>query len=222
MFDPGSKNRLTAHDLPRFAGEGLFDRVARVVCGAGCLPRKELYESWQTARHVHRRFRGGGGRLVELCAGHGLLASILALMDESFDDVVCADPNPPKSAAALAGALREAWPKLARVRYEACALEQVALRAGDLVVSAHACGELTDRVLDAALAAGARVAVLPCCHAITPGSDGGLRGWLEPTLAIDVLRAERLARAGYSVTTRTIDAEITPKNRLLMGAPVGR
>jgi hypothetical protein len=38
MFDPGSKNRLTAHDLPRFGGDGLFDRIARVVCGAECLP----------------------------------------------------------------------------------------------------------------------------------------------------------------------------------------
>jgi hypothetical protein len=31
MFDRGSKNRLTAHDLARFTGNGLFDRIARVV-----------------------------------------------------------------------------------------------------------------------------------------------------------------------------------------------
>lgn len=219
MFDPGSKNRLTAHDLPRFAGDGLFNRVARVVCSAACLPRKELYESWHVARHVHRRFRGGGGRLVELCAGHGLLSLVLALMDESFSDVLCTDSDSPKSAATLAAAMQAHWPKLARVRREPCAIDAIALRANDLVVSVHACGALTDLVLDRALAARARVAVLPCCHVIAASAHGELDGWLEPTLAIDVMRAARLQHAGYDVRTRLIDAAVTPKNRLLIGLP---
>jgi hypothetical protein len=219
MFDPGSKNRLTSHDLPRFTGEGLFDRIARVVCSAECLPRKELYESWQVARHVHRRFRGGGGRLVELCGGHGLLSLVIALLDDSFSEVVCTDSCPPNSAATLAAAMQGQWPKLARVRREACALDTVALRANDLIVSVHACGALTDAVLDRALAARARVAVLPCCHVLATSVHGDLCGWLEPTLAIDVMRATRLRHAGYEVRTRLIDPAITPKNRLLLGAP---
>jgi len=221
MFDPGSKNRLTTHDLARFTGDGLFARIARVVCSAECLPRKELYESWQVARHVHRWCRGGGGRLVELCGGHGLLSLVLAVMDDSFDEVVCTDIRLPKSAATLAAAMQAQWPKLARVRQEACAIDAAALRANDLVVSVHACGTLTDAVLDRALAARARVAVLPCCHVIATAAGGELCGWLEPALAIDVLRATRLRHAGYDVRTRLIDAAITPKNRLLLGAPAG-
>jgi hypothetical protein len=220
MFDPGSKNRLTPHDLARFSGEGLFARVARAVCGAGCLPRKELYESWAVARQVHRHFRGDGGRLIELCAGHGLLAQLLALMDASFADVSCVDSRPPKSAATLADALAARWPQLARVQYQSAELESIPLRPGDLVVSVHACGALTDRVLDRAIAARARVAVLPCCHEIGAAPDGGLSGWLEPTLAIDVMRAARLQVAGYTVSTRVIDPAITPKNRLLLAAKV--
>ena len=54
-FDPGSRSRLTPRDLPRFEGATLFDRVARAVCRASCLPRKELYESWEVARRVRRR-----------------------------------------------------------------------------------------------------------------------------------------------------------------------
>ena len=219
MFEPGSKNRLTAHDLARFEGEGLCPRVARVVCGAGCLPRKELYESWAVARHVHRRFRNQGGRLIELCAGHGLLAQLLALMDASFTDVSCVDSRPPKSAATLAQAMTARWTQLARVRYGSAELESAEVRPGDLVVSAHACGVLTDRVIDRVIAARARVAVLPCCHEIGASPDGGLSGWLEPTLAIDVTRAARLEAAGYAVSTRTIDPAITPKNRLLLAAP---
>ena len=58
-FKPSSRGRLTARDLDRFPGATLFDRVARAVCQAGCLPRKELYEAWEVARRVRRLFRGG-------------------------------------------------------------------------------------------------------------------------------------------------------------------
>jgi hypothetical protein len=68
---------LTDRDLDRFPGTTLFDRLARAVCHAGCLPRKELYEAWEMARRVRRLFRGG--RIVDLGGGHGLLAQALLL-----------------------------------------------------------------------------------------------------------------------------------------------
>jgi hypothetical protein len=117
--------------------------------------------------------------------------------------------------------MQASWPKLRRVRYEACAIDAVALRASDLVVSVHACGDLTDEVLDRALGARARVAVLPCCHDLSGSAHTALSGWLEPTLAVDVMRAVRLQRAGYEIATRRIDAAVTPKNRLLIAAPPG-
>jgi hypothetical protein len=83
-------------------------------------------------------------------------------------------------------------------------------------VSCHACGALTDRVLDAAVRASARVAVLPCCHDEETCDTGGLTGWLDAPTAIDVVRARRLAAAGYQVHTQTIPAGVTPKNRLLL------
>ena len=72
LFDPSSKDRLTDHDLGRFPDDTLFHRLARVVCHAGCLPRKELFEAWETAKRVRRVCRGG--RVVDLGGGHGLLA----------------------------------------------------------------------------------------------------------------------------------------------------
>jgi hypothetical protein len=36
------------------------------------VPRKELFETWEIARRARRRFRGG--RVVDMAAGHGLLA----------------------------------------------------------------------------------------------------------------------------------------------------
>jgi hypothetical protein len=100
-------------------------------------------------------------------------------------------------------------------------VEDVALDAGDVVVSCHACGSLTDLVLSRAATARARVAVLPCCHDEETCDMGGLGGWLESSLAIDVVRAARLEASGYRVWTQTIPVDITPKNRLLLGAPVG-
>jgi hypothetical protein len=42
---------------------------------------------------------------------------------------------------------------------------------------------------------------------------------MDGALAVDVMRAVRLEQRGYHVRTQTIPAEITPKNRLLLGEP---
>jgi hypothetical protein len=95
----------------------------------------------------------------------------------------------------------------------------VQMAAGDVVVSCHACGALTDRVIDAALEARAPVAVLPCCHDEDTCDTGDLTGWLDPALAIDTVRVLRLRARGYRVRTQTIPAAVTPKNRLILGTP---
>ena len=217
-MDRSSRNRLTPNLVPMFPGETLFDRLARAVCRAGCLPRKELYEAWEVARRVRRRFRGG--RVIDLACGHGLLAHVLLLLDDSSPTAVGVDASIPGSAAPLATALVEAWPRLdGRVRLMEQQVENVTLESTDLVVSVHACGGLTDLVLEKAVAARARVAVLPCCHDLRDTDLGGLQGWLDGPLAMDVMRVTRLRGAGYRVITQQIPGDITPKNRLLMAEP---
>jgi hypothetical protein len=217
-FSHGSKGRLTTHDLDRFPGETLFDRIGRAVCRAGCLPRKELYEAWEVARRTRRLFRGG--RVVDIAGGHGLLAHIMLLLDSSSSSAIVVDPAIPPSAARLAAALTEAWTALEnRVLYEPHAIDEIGLSEKDVVVSSHACGALTDRVIDCAVLARAAVAVLPCCHDLQTCDAGDLSGWMDGPLAIDTMRAVRLKGRGYRVWTQTIPSEITPKNRLLLGAP---
>ena len=218
-FSRASANRLTRHDLGRFEGSSLFAMLGRAVCEAGCLPRKELFEAWEMARRVRRRFRGG--RVVDLAGGHGLLAQALLLLDDSSPSAVVVDPELPASAAKLQVSLVAVWPRLRdRIAFVAGDLEAVALDAGDLVVSCHACGGLTDSVLAVAVRAGARVAVLPCCHDLDVNDQGGLTGWVDGPLAVDVVRALRLKAQGYRIRTQSIAREITPKNRLLIGEPV--
>jgi hypothetical protein len=217
-YDPSSRARLNARDLPRFDGETLFHRVARVVCHAECLPRKELFEAWEVARRTRRRFRGG--RVVDLAAGHGLLAHLLLLLDDTSEIAVAVDTRIPPSAGRLAEALVAEWPRLSnRITHVRGVIADFAVQPEDLLVSAHACGPLTDQVLSKALEARTRVAVLPCCHAEAKCDLGGLGGWLDPALAIDVTRAARLRAAGYDVHTQQIPESITPKNRLLLGDP---
>jgi hypothetical protein len=217
-FAPSSRGRLTDRDLDRFPETTLFGRLARAVCHAGCLPRKELFESWEMARRVRRVFRGG--RVVDLGAGHGLLAQAMLLLDDSSPSALVVDKAPAPSAAKVHEAIVAEWPRLAgRITFVAGELDSVDIAGTDIVVSSHACGALTDRVLERAAAARARVAVLPCCHNLDVCDSGDLSGWVDATLAIDVVRALKLRNLGYHVWTQTIPADITPKNRLLIAAP---
>jgi len=218
MFSPSSRGRLTDRDVDRFPDATLFHRVARAVCHAGCLPRKELYEAWEMARRVRRLFRGG--RVIDLAAGHGLLAQVMLLLDDSSSSALAVDKTIPPSSRRLHQALLQTWPRLSgRMTFVASPLEDVEILPTDVVVSSHACGALTDGILNRAAAARARVAVLPCCHDFATCDAADLAGWVDAPVAIDIVRAMRLKQQGYRIWTQAIPGDITPKNRLLLGAP---
>jgi hypothetical protein len=149
-----------------------------------------------------------------------LLAHLLLLLDDTSPSALVIDRVIPPSSRDLAAALVAVWPRLAgRVSSLEADLAAVPLTAQDLVVSSHACGALTDAVLERATAARASVAVLPCCHDVQSCDAGPLAGWMDAALAIDTLRAVRLEHQGYRVWTQRIPPDVTPKNRLLIGVP---
>ena len=153
----------------------------------------------------------------------------MLLLDDSSPGADVVDKALPPSSATLHDALVQSWPRLAgRVTFVASSLDDFELLPTDVVISSHACGALTDRVLERAVAARARVAVLPCCHHLTGRVIKGindindpraLSAWVDGALAIDIGRAIRLQQQGYRIWAQAIPAEITPKNRLLLGAP---
>ena len=170
------------------------------------------------ARRVRRLFRGG--RVIDIAGGHGALGPVMLILDDSSPDVVVVDKSVPPSSALLHDALVQGWPRLAgRVAFSTTAIAEIELVPSDLVVSCHACGALTDAVLDRAVAARARVAVLPCCHDRVSCDPGRIGGWVDDPLAIDIMRAVGLERRGYRVWTQSIPVAITPKNRLLIAEP---
>ena len=211
-----SKNRLTPQQQRLFPGNNLFDKIARAVCRAGTLPRKELHEAWEMAKRVRRRYRGG--RIVELACGHGLLAHIMLILDNSSKTAVAVDHKIPLNAGKLSNALITSWPRLKdRIIYKHMSVQKITILPDDIVVSAHACGSLTDLIIDKAVEQRARIAVLPCCHNLRESPTNGLEGWMDKTLAVDTVRAVTLRSKGYQIVTQEIPDDITPKNRLLMG-----
>ncbi len=159
------------------------------------------------------------GRVVDLCAGYGLLAQVLLLLDATMRSTALAvDIRLPKNHVLVHGAVIATFPNLAgRVTFQRARLEDVALGVGDVIVSAHACGALSDAVLRRAAAVGARVALLPCCHLTRWRPD--LVDRADPAAHIDEERAMWLVDRGYDVIVDAIPANVSAKNRLLLGRP---
>jgi hypothetical protein len=211
-----SKNRLSPCQEALFTGDSLFNKIARAVCRAGTLPRKELHEAWEMAKRVRRRYRGG--RIVDLACGHGLLAHLMLILDDSSATALAVDSKIPQNAEKLSRTLIASWPRLEnRIIYRQIPFQKITILPDDIVVSAHACGSLTDLIINKAVEKHARIAVLPCCHNLKESPTDNLEGWMDKTLAVDTIRAMRLKSMGYRIVTQKIPPEITPKNRLLMG-----
>lgn len=241
LFNYRSRRKLKPSDAARFAGlePALFADLSRVVCSTGVLPEKELHECWQMAERVHASFPRNL-RIVDLAAGHGLLAWILALIarygaEPVARTAVAIDITRPPSAALLAAAITAHWPELAgTVHYVEGGIDAVTASDGAeaLFVAAHACGSLSDRVLLAAIRSGSAVAIMPCCHSLrkqaltlaalveaaglpataVDGIDG------QPA-SIDQLRIDVLTTLGYERSEARIPAEISAFNRIIMGRP---
>ena len=158
---------------------------------------------------------------MDLACGHGLVAWLMLILDDTSPSALAIDARLPPSSASLFTAMTRAWPRLeGRISLEERPIADVTLDPHDVVVATHACGALTDAVLDRVLEARARVALLPCCHDEATCDTGGLRGWFDLESAVDATRAARLRAHGYTVATQVIPRAITAKNRLLIGAPL--
>ena len=108
-----------------------------------------------------------------------------------------------------------------------------------LLVGIHACGRLSDTVINLAICSNAPLALVPCCHSkkiLTPEQAEGFKALMASapasnktsnapipsyTLAdfTDSIRKQRLVDAGYKVLEMWIPEEFTPKNRILLAVP---
>ena len=168
MFSPSSRARLTDRDLDRFPGNTLFHRLAHATCHAGCLPRKELYEAWEMARRVRRLFRGG--RVVDMGGGHGLLAHVMLLLDDSSPSAVVVDKTLPASSRKVHQVLVDGWPRLSgRISFVTGALESVEILRRPAVLALAAA--ILDRLLHHSHTLMIQGEAIDCARRRRPGSS---------------------------------------------------
>ena len=264
-FRRASRSRLSPTDARRFPGNDTFAAVARAVCSADVLPRKELFETWEAALVITEAFgdslKGAGPagdgedrsatRVADLAGGHGFLALALLVLNPTLASAVVVDRRKPDSHERLVSSLAKAFPKLrlhARARFVEASVADADVKNATRVVfaSVHACGDLSDAILALAVEARAPVALVPCCHRglgsarrlakrlddamLRTRTDGDAlaacgeekKGNVSPSVAVDVARLETLRRAGYAVSAATLPREITPQNRVILGACASR
>ena len=178
-------------------------------------------EFWRNASEPPRR-------VVDVAAGHGLLGWFLLALcacqaQTRLPVVYAVDERMPASAGKLRDAFGEAFPRLrAQHRYIVGDARDVETTSDTLVAGLHACGGLSDIVIDVALEGSSALALVPCCHSTKnlAVADEAAAARVGLDEAIDASRARRLAAAGWAVERDTLcSREITPKNGLILARP---
>jgi len=233
----------------------VFDQFAQAVCNAGVVARKEVFETWASALYIYSSFLSNDDdsgrndidpikRVVDVAAGHGLLAWALLILDDEHQrgqveprplTAFCLDLQMPKSAEKIQSSMIQQWPHLEqRFSYVEARLEQIVPHSSCLLASVHACGILSDILVSTAAEHEVPLAVVPCCHSRKKkvlevashhakslyddimNTKGGM-----PDLAdrLDEARMVALKNAGLTVEEEFLPDIFTGKNRLIMGFP---
>lgn len=189
---------------------------------------KECLAFFEKVRKVLGRRR----LLVDAAGGHGALALAYGASGKA-ERAIVADLR--RRASSFEN-LRAAWmPETGNnVQYEYVDLshgnwlrdliEREAVQPAEVaVVSVHACGALTDALIDACTEARVDFALMPCCHGRCkdrlhrPLRDAARVMGISPEAATDLARFGVIASRGYTAKVRAIDPAITPVNKILIG-----
>jgi len=202
-----------------FASDSLQDRLVRELGRGHVLPVKEILESFEFFERVRRHVRAPC--VTDLCCGHGLTGILFALFERAVERVVLVDrQEPPSYGKVLACAIRLGPWVADKVRFEKLKMKNVEenLEPSASIIATHACGVLTDRCIDCALAVKGAIALMPCCYPTGRcDAPAAIQLALGTNLAFDIHRTYRLEAAGYHVRWNSIPEEITPMNRVLIG-----
>ena len=203
-----------------FPSASLQDRLVRELGRHEVLSVKEILESFEFFQRVRKHVRASS--VTDLCCGHGLAGILFALFERRVDRVTLIDQEEPPSGARVFACAITVGPWVAdKVRFETVRMKEVVdhLEPFTSIIATHACGVLTDRCIDCAIAVKGSVALMPCCY---PNrrceAPPAIRQALGTELAFDIDRTYRLEAAGYRVRWDAIPAGITPMNRVLTGS----
>ncbi|MCB9639836.1 MAG: hypothetical protein H6728_13655 [Myxococcales bacterium] len=225
--------------------ESFSDRLALRLCDRHYFPKKEFFEALYFSRYAQRRLK----RLdkeqpwvaLDIACGHGLIGMLLAayVRADRLGEVWLIDPFVPERSGELEEIFAEMSP------HSAARVKRIPMRLGawidrvqdepDLTerrffwMGCHACGELSDAIMAIAIARREPFLVMPCCpnrrwkgtwpRDLSRPVEADLSSLPDLGTAMDLTRLGRAQAAGYRTFLRTIDAEISPHNRILYGEP---
>ena len=202
-----------------FNSGSLQDKFLQAVAEERLLPVKEILESFEFFARVRKAVRSEV--VADLCCGHGLLGILFAMFERDVQRVILIDKDEPLSRQKLIAIADRVAPWVAGKldnRAEKIKISSDWIEEGTAIVSAHACGVLSDLCIDVAIKSGGPIAILPCCYPRSAcEAPLALQTQFGIEAAFDIDRTYRLEAAGYRVRWGSIPREITPMNRILYG-----
>jgi hypothetical protein len=158
--------------------------------------------------------------LIEFCAGNGNVGRIFQERDLA-EKVTFVDTK-------IVRGLGQNIQHMQNTEIDCSGIDDYTLPQQDpiVIIGIHACGSLTDAILERAVGSKAPVAVIPCCYnsgmkkySLSNPPDSRLLLYLRPEDYYDTVRLQFLTEQGYTTQFLTIDQKITPMNNVLIGIP---
>mmetsp|Transcript_82502 Transcript_82502/g.123812 ORF Transcript_82502/g.123812 Transcript_82502/m.123812 type:complete len:489 (+) Transcript_82502:145-1611(+) len=215
----------------------MLNKLGLMACRTGVVPRKELLETFAAATYIDAKFPQIR-RVADVAAGHGLLSWFLLALDPTRS-AICIDRRMPPSADIIANSMLELYPNLeSKWCYVEADLASIESHPSTLIASVHACGGLSDKLIEMAIDGKAPIAVVPCCHSVkekkgyqphplTKMKAEEVESLVERILLedqdaslgdiVDQVRCTTLETAGYDVEEAKLPELFTKRNRLILG-----
>ena len=201
-----------------FKSNSLQDTLIRAIAEKRILSIKEVIETFEFFARTRKTTKATC--VADLCCGHGLLGLLFAVFERKVSRVVLLDKLEPESRAKLIAVVASVAPWVAeKVQSHEAKLDAAPelLPEKCSVVSAHACGVLSDQCIDIAIKLEGRLAILPCCYPkASCHAPPAIQAAFGLKAAYDIDRTYRLTSAGYLVRWMEIPESITPMNRILI------
>lgn len=200
-----------------FNSDSLQDTFLQAIAKERLLPIKEVLETFEFFARIRKSTKAP--LVADLCCGHGLLGILFAIFERKVEKVILIDKKEPESRQKLIKIATEVAPWIeAKIdnRIAKIGLDDDWIEPGAAVVSAHACGSLSDLCISIAIKSGGPLAILPCCYPRKAcAAPLSLQTALGLTTAFDIHRTYTLEAAKYRVRWAEIPEVITPMNRII-------
>ena len=204
-----------------FKSDSLQDKLIRALAVDNLLPIKEVLECFEYFHRIRKQTRATV--IADLCCGHGLLGILYAVFERKVELVLLVDKTEPPSRMKVIKAIARVAPWIeAKVENKACKISPNVdwLPKGTAIISAHACGTLSDLCIGMALVSKGPMAILPCCYPKQScQAPDSLRYALGFETAFDIDRTYRLEEADFQTKWSYIPKAISPMNRIIQAKP---